>query len=128
MAVMAKFLANMPQKSRAYYTKAGTRYKVQDTRKADTSCKISRYKGTRQGGFGIGLGQNRGFFRPLYLVSDFNRQKKGRGVNHARTTTRRMEEPCGIQLVGAGCQNLADSLDISKFHASLKFAAAAKYN
>ena len=34
------------------------------------------------------------------------RQKKGRGVNHARTTTRRMEEPCGIQLVGAGCQKL----------------------
>jgi hypothetical protein len=34
------------------------------------------------------------------------RQKKGRGVNHARTTTRRMEEPCGNQLVGAGCQKL----------------------
>jgi hypothetical protein len=32
MAVMTKFLANMPQKSRAYYTKAGTRYKVKDTR------------------------------------------------------------------------------------------------
>jgi len=34
-----------------------------------------------------------------------------------------MEEPCGIQLVGAGCQNL-DGLELSKFHASLKFAAA----
>ncbi|MBS1235256.1 MAG: hypothetical protein H6R46_51 [Proteobacteria bacterium] len=51
------------------------------------------------------------------------RAKKRRGVNHARTTTRRMEEPYGIQLVGAGCQNLARR-ELGKFHASLKFAAA----
>jgi hypothetical protein len=30
MAVMTKFLENMPEKSRAYYTKAGTSYKPKD--------------------------------------------------------------------------------------------------
>jgi hypothetical protein len=30
------------------------------------------------------------------------KQKKGRGGDHARTTTRRMEEPCCIPPIGAG--------------------------
>src|SRR4030066_126904 len=95
----------MPQKSRAYYTKAGIGYKTKDAGR-DT---IAGPGDVRRGAVR---------FRPVAELQ----AKKRRGVNHARTTTRRMEEPCGIQLVGAGCQNL-DRRILSKFHASLKITA-----
>jgi hypothetical protein len=78
---MTEFLENMPQKSRAYYTKAGTGYKRKDVIKRQDQPKRS---GT---------------------VGEFQ-AKKRRGVNRARTTTRRMEEPCDNQRIGAGGQNL----------------------
>jgi len=80
---MTEFLENMPQKSRAYYTKAGTGYKPKDV----ISGKIRKYP------------------KWSAAVGKFQ-AKKRRGVNRARTTTRRMEEPCENQRIGTGCQNL----------------------